>query len=67
MLLAADPDLVFDFGAVSGTCRSLAEGVQAQTGLPCALVDGSCEATPAALREVGALLGVPERGERLAA
>ena len=65
--LAADPDLVFDFGAVSGICRSLAEGVQAQTGLPYALVDGSFEATPAALREMGALLGVPERGERLAA
>ncbi len=66
-VLAIDPDLIFDFGAISETYVDLADRVQAQTGIPYVLIDGRFEATPSALRRMGAILGVPERGERLAA
>ncbi len=65
-LLAAGPDLVLDFGTVSETYRSLADRVQAQTGIPYLLIDGRFAQTPAALRLVGEILGVPERAAVLA-
>lgn len=65
-LLESEPDLILDFGSVGDTYVSLAESVQAQTGIPYLLIDGRFDATPAALRLVGEVLGVPERGERLA-
>ena len=61
------PDLILDFGSVRDTYIDLADRVQAQTGIPYLLIDGRFEATPEALRLVGAALGVPERGEALAA
>lgn len=66
VLLDTDPDLVLDFGSVRDTYISLAERVQEQTGIPYVLVDGRFENTPAALRLVGDVLGVGERGEALA-
>ncbi|WP_138466674.1 ABC transporter substrate-binding protein [Poseidonocella sp. HB161398] len=66
VLLSAGPDLIVDFGTVNDTYLSLAERIEAQTGVPYVLIDGSFANTPRALRELGALLGVPERGERLA-
>jgi iron complex transport system substrate-binding protein len=66
VLLAAEPDLVFDLGTINETYRSLAERVQEQTGIPYILVDGSFENTPASIRELGAALGVAERAEALA-
>lgn len=65
-LIAARPDLVIDFGTLNDTYRSLADRVQAQTGIPYLLIDGRFESTPAALRLVGDILGVPARGEQLA-
>lgn len=67
VVLAIDPDLIIDFGSVTDTYESLADRVQAQTGIPYILVDGRFENTAAALRLVGEALGVPGRGERLAA
>ena len=49
-LIAAKPDLVIDFGSINDTYRSLADRVQAQTGIPYLLIDGRFENTPAALR-----------------
>lgn len=66
-LLAAKPDLILDFGTVSPTYADLAQKVQDQTGVPYVLIDGSFANTPAAIRQVADLLGVPERGEALAA
>lgn len=66
VLLDTAPDLVLDFGSVRDTYISLAERVQEQTGIPYVLVDGRFENTPAALRLVGDVLGVGERGEALA-
>ena len=65
-LLAAKPDLIIDFGSVTDTYVDLANRVQAQTGIPYILIDGRFEATPHALRLVGEILGVPERGDALA-
>jgi len=65
--LAGDkPDLIVDFGAVNDNYRSLANRVQAETGIPYLLVDGRLEATPNSLRLLGGVLGVAERGEALA-
>lgn len=66
-VLALKPDLILDFGSVRDTYISLADRVQTQTGIPYALIDGRFENTAEALRLVGRILGVPERGERLAA
>jgi iron complex transport system substrate-binding protein len=65
-LLAAKPDLVIDFGTINDTYRSLADRVQAQTGIPYLLIDGRFGNTPGALRLVASILGVAERGETLA-
>jgi iron complex transport system substrate-binding protein len=65
-LIAAKPDLIIDFGTINDTYRSLADRVQAQTGIPYLLIDGRFENTPTALRLVGDILGVKPRGEALA-
>lgn len=66
VVLKAAPDLVIDFGTVRPTYVSLADSVQQRTGIPYVLIDGRFAATPASLRQLGAILGVPERGEALA-
>ncbi len=67
VVLKARPDLILDFGSVRDTYVSLADRVQAQTGIPYVLIDGTFAHTPAALRLVGQVLGVEDRAERLAA
>jgi iron complex transport system substrate-binding protein len=66
VVLRTKPDLILDFGSVRETYVSLADNVQAQTKLPYILIDGRFEATPAALRLLGDVLGLKERGELLA-
>lgn len=65
-LLVMQPDLILDAGTVDPTHLSSAERVSQQAGLPYVLIDGRLPDHPAQLREVGALLGVPTRGETLA-
>ncbi|MBN8961258.1 MAG: iron ABC transporter substrate-binding protein [Rhizobiales bacterium] len=65
-LLAAKPDVIIDFGTINDTYRSLADRVQAQTGIPYLLIDGRFQNTPAALRLLADILNVRERGEKLA-
>jgi iron complex transport system substrate-binding protein len=65
-LLADKPDIIVDFGTISETYRSLADRVQAQTGIPYLLLDGAFDKTPAALRLLGDVVGVRERAEALA-
>jgi iron complex transport system substrate-binding protein len=67
VLLQSKPDLVFDFGSVRDTRVSLAERVQAQTGIPYILIDGTFANTPNAVRLLGGVLGVEEQAERIAA
>ena len=61
------PDLIVDFGSVRDTYIDLANRVQEQTGVPYILINGRFSETAASLRLLGAALGVPDRGERLAA
>lgn len=65
-LLAAKPDLIVDFGTVSPAYAELAQKVQAQTGIPYVLIDGSFDKMPGAIRETADILGVKDRGEALA-
>jgi iron complex transport system substrate-binding protein len=66
VVLKVKPDLILDFGSVRDTYVSLANNVQEQTKIPYILIDGRFAATPAALRLLGDILGIKERGERLA-
>jgi iron complex transport system substrate-binding protein len=65
-VLALKPDLIVDTGSVRPTFVELADRVQAQTGIPYALIDGALDAVPAGYRLLGDLMGVRERGESLA-
>lgn len=66
-VLALRPDLIVDFGSVRDTYIDLANRVQEQTGIPYLLVNGRFAETAASLRLLGEALGVPDRGEALAA
>lgn len=66
-LLAAEPQMILDYGTISPTYLDLAQRVTDQTGLPYLLLDGAFAKTPQTLRDLGAALGVAERGEELAA
>jgi iron complex transport system substrate-binding protein len=65
-LVALRPDLIVDAGTVDATYLSTAERVWRQTGIPYVLVDGRLADSARQLRVTGRLLGVAERGERLA-
>ena len=63
VVIREKPDLIIDFGSLRETYISLANRVQAQTGIPNVLIDGRFEATPAALRLLGKVLGREEVAE----
>ncbi len=65
-VLAARPDIIVDFGAVSATYVSLADRVQSQTGIPYILIDGRFANTVQAVRLLGSIFGTAERAERIA-
>ncbi|MBO9101128.1 MULTISPECIES: iron ABC transporter substrate-binding protein [unclassified Rhizobium] len=65
-VLAAKPDIILDVGTVDATYASLADKVQAQTGIPYVLIDGSFAKSGETLRLVGELLGVEGRAKLLA-
>lgn len=62
-VLAQRPDLVFDYGSVRPVFVSLAERVQAQTGIPTLLLDGALAKIPETYRLLGTILGRAEAGE----
>jgi iron complex transport system substrate-binding protein len=66
VVLKSRPDLILDFGSVRDTYVSLADNVQEQTRIPYVLIDGRFEATPAAIRLLGEMLGVGETAEKQA-
>jgi iron complex transport system substrate-binding protein len=65
-ILVLKPDLILDVGSTRETFVSLAERVQAQTGIPYALLDGRFEAVPATYRKLGELIGRSGDAEELA-
>jgi iron complex transport system substrate-binding protein len=66
VVLAAKPDVILDYGALTATYVSLADRVQQQTGVPYLLLDGRLDAIPACYRMLGDIVGLRERGEMLA-
>ena len=66
VVLKVKPDMILDFGSVRDIYVSLADRVQAQTGIPYVLIDGTFAHTAAALRLLGKVLGVEDRAEELA-
>ena len=65
-VIALKPDLILDVGSTRTTFVSLAERVQAQTGIPYALLDGSFGAIPGTYRKLGALIHRPDAAGKLA-
>lgn len=65
-VMDAKPDIILDAGTVDPTYKALADKVQAETHIPYVLVDGSFGRTPDTLRDVGALIGVEDRANKLA-
>jgi iron complex transport system substrate-binding protein len=59
-VLAQRPDLVLDYGSVRPVFVSLAERVQAQTGLPTLLLDGALAKIPETYRLLGEIVGRQE-------
>jgi iron complex transport system substrate-binding protein len=57
VVLAAKPDLIVDYGAVTPTFASLADRVQQQTGIPYVLLDGAFDRMAASIRALGRLTG----------
>ncbi|MEL6062872.1 MULTISPECIES: iron ABC transporter substrate-binding protein [unclassified Methylobacterium] len=66
-VLAAKPDLIVDSGSLGPTYASLADRVQAQTGIPYILLDGSFARMPETYRQLGAALGRQAEADALAA
>ena len=66
VVIAARPDLVFDYGAITPTYVSLADRVQAQTGIPYVLLDGDFDRMAESLGAFGRIVGEDAAGEALA-
>lgn len=56
-VLQLKPDLILDVGSTDATYVSLAERVQAQTGIPYALLDGRLDKAADTYRTLGELIG----------
>jgi iron complex transport system substrate-binding protein len=67
VVLQARPDAIFDYGTINDTYVSLADRVQAQTGIPYLLIDGAFDAIPRAFELVGELVGELARAAAFAA
>ncbi|NLS18340.1 iron ABC transporter substrate-binding protein [Rhizobium sp. P40RR-XXII] len=65
-VMDAKPDIILDAGTVDPTYKALADKVQSATGIPYILIDGSFARTADTLRDVGALIGVEDRANKLA-
>jgi iron complex transport system substrate-binding protein len=66
-VLRQRPDLVLDYGSVRPVFVSLAERVQAQTGLPTLLLDGALPKIPETYRLLGEILDRRDAAEARAA
>ena len=66
-LLAADPQVVIDFGQPKASIVEDLDGLQEQTGIPFVHITASLLETGDAYRKLGELLGREEEGEALAA
>lgn len=65
-VLALQPDLILDAGSIRQTYVELADRVQAQTGIPYALLDGRFDRIAQSYATLGELVGRQERARLLA-
>ena len=65
-LLALKPDVYVDYGTVQEDYIAAVEAVQRRTRVPGVILDGALARIPDTYRRLGAALGVPDRGARLA-
>jgi len=66
VVIALKPDLILDVGSTRDTFVSLAKRVQAQTGIPYALLDGRFDAIPETYRKLGELVHREADAKKLA-
>ena len=64
---ALKPDLILDYGALAPDFMAAAPRSQEESGVPYIIFDGALDETPQMLRLLGKALGVPARGDKLAA
>jgi iron complex transport system substrate-binding protein len=66
ILVKAKPDLIIDYGAIRETYVSLADRVQAQTGIPYLLLDGDFDRMADVIVQFGQMVGEETRAAALA-
>lgn len=66
-IAAQDPQLIIDVGEAKSTIVEDMDAIQEQIGIPAVHIDASLTTNAEAYRTLGALLGLSERGEELAA
>jgi len=66
VVIAARPDVIVDYGAITPTYVSLADRVQAQTGIPYALLDGDFDRRADSVEQFGRIVGAETRAADLA-
>ena len=66
-LLSLKPDVYIDYGTIDDDYVAALHAISTRTKVPGIILDGRLTDIPASYRKLGAALGVPERGERLAA
>ena len=64
-LLAARPDVIVDYGAITPTYVSLGQRVQEQSGIPYLLLDGAFDRIAPSMELIGAIAGTPAAASRL--
>ncbi len=66
IMVRAKPDLIIDYGAIRETYISLADRVQAQSGIPYLLLDGDFDHMAAVVEQYGQIAGEESRAAALA-
>jgi len=65
-IAALHPDLVVDYGDITPGYKDTANKTQAALATPTLLISGALPQVPDVMRRLGGILGVPERGAKLA-
>jgi len=66
-LLALKPDVYIDYGTIDDDYVAALEAISGRTKVAALIFDGRLTAIPTMYRRLGVALGVPDRGEKLAA
>ncbi len=66
-LALAAPQIIIDIGEVKKSTAEDVDALQAQLGIPCVFIESTLESTPETYRKLGALLGLEDRAEAIAA